>query len=327
MSRAKFRCVEKTLDGHVVLEAVTGGSPENDSFFKATPQAKIDLKIVNPTALAEFEKGKEFYVDFSRVDRSLAADESFDFSQAVKGKVCPKPIVDLLEHLKQEGTGKNKLEALHAIGLRAKTAEAFMEEAKKLMPEGTIKKIEDYAAKQKAQSGRLADYKEAGKKSGKDETGKDASREPGRGQVSPSEARETQAAASKLVITDTHALEHLDHDGSLGGATGSPASNEVVEGSSPGADLTGKRNVSTGDSGRSDSGRELGGGVEQDKPNVAGGKEEGGEDPVGDMSADEAKDKISRMMSTDKLEQIVVNDKRVSVQKAAQARLDELAKR
>lgn len=48
-------------------------------------------------------------------------------------------------------------------------------------------------------------------------------------------------------------------------------------------------------------------------------------DPVDNLSAAEAIDKISRMTSKDRLEAIVVNDQRVTVSKAAQNRLDALA--
>jgi hypothetical protein len=51
------------------------------------------------------------------------------------------------------------------------------------------------------------------------------------------------------------------------------------------------------------------------------------ESEVADLPADEAKDKISRMTSTEKLEAIVVAEKRVTVSKAAQDRLDELNKK
>lgn len=46
---------------------------------------------------------------------------------------------------------------------------------------------------------------------------------------------------------------------------------------------------------------------------------------VAELNATDAIDAISRMRSTDRLEKIVLNDKRVSVQHAAQKRLDALA--
>lgn len=49
-----------------------------------------------------------------------------------------------------------------------------------------------------------------------------------------------------------------------------------------------------------------------------------GDSPVSDSNADEAIEAIGRMRSRDRLQHIVANDKRVSVQKAAQERLDSL---
>ncbi len=66
--RAKFKCTgnEDVDNGkRITLEAVTSGSPENDSFFKYTPSARVSLGTVNLEAAAQFEVGKEYYGDFS----------------------------------------------------------------------------------------------------------------------------------------------------------------------------------------------------------------------------------------------------------------------
>lgn len=68
--RAKFRCVEKqdhnnTGEGSVKLEAVVGGSEENDKFFHWTPSGTIQMGVVNKDAFAQFEEGKEYYLDFT----------------------------------------------------------------------------------------------------------------------------------------------------------------------------------------------------------------------------------------------------------------------
>lgn len=65
MVRAKFKCAGKTEDGQVSLEAVVGGSEENDRFFKYTPGGQVSLATINEAALAQFEVGKEYYVDFT----------------------------------------------------------------------------------------------------------------------------------------------------------------------------------------------------------------------------------------------------------------------
>ena len=62
--RAKFKCTDNN-ESSVTLQAVTSGSPENESFFEATPNGQIRMSIVNDAALKQFEAGKEYYVDFS----------------------------------------------------------------------------------------------------------------------------------------------------------------------------------------------------------------------------------------------------------------------
>ncbi len=74
--RAKFFCGEKTTfdpatttypegTSSVVLYPVTGGTDENNKFFQSTPSGKIELHIVNPQASAQFEVGKEYFVDIT----------------------------------------------------------------------------------------------------------------------------------------------------------------------------------------------------------------------------------------------------------------------
>lgn len=68
--RAKFRCVSKeggveNPEGEVVLEAVVGGSPENDQFFNYTPYGQLRMGTVNAAAFAVFEVGKEYFLDFT----------------------------------------------------------------------------------------------------------------------------------------------------------------------------------------------------------------------------------------------------------------------
>ena len=66
--RAKFtvKSVTHYQNGaNVLLEPVTGGSKENESFYKYTPGGKIELSTINPEAAKQFVPGKEMYVDFS----------------------------------------------------------------------------------------------------------------------------------------------------------------------------------------------------------------------------------------------------------------------
>ena len=68
MVRAKFKCVDKSgseNDTQIKLEAVTSGSEENKTFFKYTPSDQISMGTINKEAAAQFEVGKEYYIDFS----------------------------------------------------------------------------------------------------------------------------------------------------------------------------------------------------------------------------------------------------------------------
>ena len=74
MTLAKFWCskVSKTKMGQqgeigveVELSAVYDGSKENKQYFRYTPNGHITLGILNPSAAAIFEPGKEYYVDFT----------------------------------------------------------------------------------------------------------------------------------------------------------------------------------------------------------------------------------------------------------------------
>lgn len=67
--RCKFTC--NFIDRNnktVYLSPVYTGSPENEQFFQATPGGQIAFYTVNDLALAQFQEGKEYYVDFTRAD-------------------------------------------------------------------------------------------------------------------------------------------------------------------------------------------------------------------------------------------------------------------
>lgn len=49
----------------VKLNPVISGSDENKEFYKHSPSGSIELGTVNEAAAAQFEIGKEYYVDFS----------------------------------------------------------------------------------------------------------------------------------------------------------------------------------------------------------------------------------------------------------------------
>ncbi|HEY9657688.1 MAG TPA: hypothetical protein V6C65_04425 [Allocoleopsis sp.] len=75
--RAKFTCLSKEHDtsdpthGSVTLHAVVTGSEENKSFFNMTPNGIINLGILNPDAFAQFEPGKDYYVDFTAAEGAV----------------------------------------------------------------------------------------------------------------------------------------------------------------------------------------------------------------------------------------------------------------
>ena len=70
MVRCKFICeTNKQFDGYqtsnLQFRAVTGGSPENDEFFAATPAGLLTFYNANPDAAKQFNVGEEYYLDIS----------------------------------------------------------------------------------------------------------------------------------------------------------------------------------------------------------------------------------------------------------------------
>ena len=67
-TRAKFTCVEvikTTWNTKFKLQAVTGGSPENDKFFGTTPSGSLEIAVKNPDVEKMFEPGKNYYIDIT----------------------------------------------------------------------------------------------------------------------------------------------------------------------------------------------------------------------------------------------------------------------
>lgn len=68
--RCKFKVIEvskRVNDSNVILEAVTGGSPENDKFWDYTPSGKLEFSA-NPIALENVKPGQEYYLDLTLAD-------------------------------------------------------------------------------------------------------------------------------------------------------------------------------------------------------------------------------------------------------------------
>ena len=69
MVRAKFTAYEvNTSTGVIKLTPVVSGSEENKQFFSWTPFGNIEMGTINPEAIKQFEVGKEYYVDFTKVE-------------------------------------------------------------------------------------------------------------------------------------------------------------------------------------------------------------------------------------------------------------------
>lgn len=72
--RAKFRCVATNKSDYgagpqdtVILQPVTSGQG-NESWSKWTPAGKLEMTITNPEAVAKFELGKSYFLDFTPAD-------------------------------------------------------------------------------------------------------------------------------------------------------------------------------------------------------------------------------------------------------------------
>lgn len=69
MVRAKMT-VTKISDNRLHMSCVYDPElkAEDRSFMEATPWGELTMGIDNPRALTEFEVGKTYYVDFTKVD-------------------------------------------------------------------------------------------------------------------------------------------------------------------------------------------------------------------------------------------------------------------
>lgn len=50
---------------NIALTPVASGSEENKAFFAATPGGRLEFNVTRLEAVADFEVGKEFYVDIT----------------------------------------------------------------------------------------------------------------------------------------------------------------------------------------------------------------------------------------------------------------------
>lgn len=66
--RAKFVVENKSQNEEgftVTMRAVCDGSKENEEFFKYTPSGQLDIGLLKPETAAQFDVGREYYLDFS----------------------------------------------------------------------------------------------------------------------------------------------------------------------------------------------------------------------------------------------------------------------
>lgn len=69
----KMKCdsVTHTLSGgEVKLVPVTGGSPENESFFKWTPYGEFKMGTINEAVIGMFVPGNEYMVTIRKADNA-----------------------------------------------------------------------------------------------------------------------------------------------------------------------------------------------------------------------------------------------------------------
>jgi hypothetical protein len=73
--RAKFRVEAVTIfeyNQNIELQAVCGGSKEDNSYAAATPNAHCKMTITNKDLWGKFVPGQTFYVDFTPVPSAMA---------------------------------------------------------------------------------------------------------------------------------------------------------------------------------------------------------------------------------------------------------------
>lgn len=78
---AKFRVEEVTSfassSGKTVkMRPVTGGSKENEGFWKATPNGELTMHISNPATAGLFQPGAEIFIDFHVPEPAPLADRT-----------------------------------------------------------------------------------------------------------------------------------------------------------------------------------------------------------------------------------------------------------
>ncbi|MET3527282.1 hypothetical protein [Phenylobacterium koreense] len=53
---------------NIILSPVYGDGSDNAAWSKWTPNGKLEMTVTNPAAIAQFELGKSYYLDFTPVE-------------------------------------------------------------------------------------------------------------------------------------------------------------------------------------------------------------------------------------------------------------------
>ena len=73
-TRAKFTCYSEQRDSYgqvtYILRPVTGGTPENEAFYKTSPNGEIKLTVKRDETSAHFELGVDYYIDFTKASNA-----------------------------------------------------------------------------------------------------------------------------------------------------------------------------------------------------------------------------------------------------------------
>lgn len=220
------------------------------------------------------------------------ADEN-RVKEAREGAVCPPQVTELVAHLKSTGTGQAKLDKLTELGGLTKNLDEFLKMCPANVPAATMKKIEDYIAQQVVTPEAKKAMKEDWAKTEKGKEIKDKFKKRAEGGI---ESRsQDQSSIPEYTIIQQNKAPVLQEAGS---SQSKQLGSDVIPDDSD----------------------------EDDEEGEEGTEGTEAKSPLADLPADEAKDKISRMTSIPRLEATAANDKRVTVQEAAQKRLDELNK-
>ena len=70
-TRCKFKVESKTecaAGYQILLKPVTSGSPENEKFYQYTPFGEFNLGLLKVETAAQFEVGKEYYIDITAAE-------------------------------------------------------------------------------------------------------------------------------------------------------------------------------------------------------------------------------------------------------------------